>query len=339
MPPIAVATVVACVPGSVSPVEVIGSGSGGTGGHTSNKNCYFNEDTFKLIECVKARPALWHRKHLRQRVQVAHRGWEEIRKAFKATEVTSLKVRWKTLRDSFRREVKRIEDGEITNSSWPLFDRMSFLIGHFRTRESYLKSGTTSPSPAKSSDHWKFSNSKSQDSQTDEEPVNNNAISSMGESESEVVESFVVYDDPKTTTYETVVATSVERLEPDGTAAVAVVESDPEDLTMIESYETVHAEGGRNDGKRAASSSQNVIELPAHMFGEVTFKNKLRARIKTEPVEKAISGEGAGCGIEADSDYNFLMSLHPFMKQLPGKKNLSVRIKIQQVIAEAMDES
>lgn len=86
-PPIATATVVACVPGSVSPVEVVGSGSGSTSGHTaSNKNCYFNEDTFKLIECVKARPALWHRKHLRQRVQVAHRGWEEIRKAFKATE-------------------------------------------------------------------------------------------------------------------------------------------------------------------------------------------------------------------------------------------------------------
>lgn len=86
-PPITTASVVACGPGSVSPVEVIGSVSGGSSGHSaSNKNCYFNEDTFKLIECVKARPALWHRKHLRQRVQVAHRGWEEIRKAFKATE-------------------------------------------------------------------------------------------------------------------------------------------------------------------------------------------------------------------------------------------------------------
>lgn len=342
-PPIAAATVVACIPGSASPVEVVGSGSSGStsGQTTSNKNCYFNEDTFKLIECVKARPALWHRKHLRQRVQVAHRGWEEIRKAFKATEVTSLKVRWKTLRDSFRREVKRIEDGEIVISSWPLFDKMSFLIGHFRTRESYMKSATSSPSRTKSNDHWKFSNSstKSQEPQTDEEPVHNTATSSMGESESEVVESFVVYDNPRATTYETVIATNVERLESDDTATGPAVESNPEDLTMIEeTYETIPTvEVGRSNGKReAANSSQDVIELPSHMFGEVTFKNKLRARIKTEPVEKAMEG---GYGLEADSDYNFLMSLHPFMKQLPGKKNLSVRIKIQQVIAEAMDEN
>lgn len=334
-PPIAAATVVACVPGSVSPVEVIGSDSGGAPSHTSSqKNCYFNEDTFKLIECVKARPALWHRKHLRQRVQVAHRGWEEIRKEFKATEVTSLKVRWKTLRDSFRREVKRIEDGEITTPSWPLFDKMSFLIGHFRTRESYLKSGTSSPSLSKSNDRWKFSSSKSQ---TDEEPVHNNATSSMGESESEVLESFVVYDNPKVTTYETVIATNVERL--DDTAGATTVESDPEDLTMMDAYETIPSEEtGSNGGKRDANSSQDVIELPSHMFGEVTFKNKLRARIKTEPVEKAMEG-GGGYGMEADSDYNFLMSLHPFMKQLAGKQNLSVRIKIQQVIAEAMDEN
>lgn len=250
--------------------------------------------------------------------------------------VTSLKVRWKTLRDSFRREVKRIEDGEIVVSSWPLFDKMSFLIGHFRTRESYLKSATSSPSQTKSNDHWKFSSTNSQGPQTDEEPVHNHATSSMGESESEVVESFVVYEDPKTSTYETVIATNVERLETDDTVTGPAVESDPEDLTMIETYETIPTVEAGSNGKREANSSQDVIEIPSHMFGEVTFKNKLRARIKTEPVEKGMAG---GYGMEADSDYNFLMSLHPFMRQLPGKKNLAVRIKIQQVIAEAMDEN
>lgn len=327
-PPVNAATVVACVPGSVSPVEVIGSGSGGSSGSTtSNKNCYFNEDTFMLIECVKARPALWHRKHLRQRVQVAHRGWEEIRKTFKATEVTSLKVRWKTLRDSFRREVKRIEDGEIATPSWPLFDKMSFLIGHFRTRESYLKSGTSSPSQLKCNDPWKLSSIKSPELQNDKEPVHNNSPYSMGESESDVVESFVVYDDQKTTNYETVTATNEEHLELDTTATEVAMGSDPEDLSISEAAEPA------SNGKRKA---QDVIELPSNMFGEVTFKNKLRARIKTEPTEKVMEG---GYGMALDSDYNFLMSLHPFMKELPGKKNLSVRIKIQQVIAEAMDDN
>lgn len=102
-PPLTVTTAVACVPGSVSPqVQVIGSGStvvspgpagaaatvgeGAAPTQQQSKNCNFNADTIKLIDCVKARPALWHRKHLRQRVQVAHRGWEEIRKTFKAND-------------------------------------------------------------------------------------------------------------------------------------------------------------------------------------------------------------------------------------------------------------
>lgn len=353
-PPIALSTAVACVPGSVSPqLQVIGSGSTVSpgpataatiigGASLQSKNCNFNADTIKLIDCVKARPALWHRKHLRQRVQVAHRGWEEIRKTFKANDVSSLKVRWKTLRDSFRREVKRMEDGEISKSAWPLFDRMSFLIGHFRTREGLLKSEAASPTPSKSDDHWKYASDSKQDSQTEtDEPMPQNAAtSSMGESETEVVESYtVVYANAKPPTFEII----QQPQEPAATTSAHVEESDPEDLTMIETYETVQTEEHDHDnGKMEASSSQDVIEVPEHVYGEVTFKNKLRARIKTEPVEgDQRRGPERSCGatLEADSDYNFLMSLHPFMRKLPGRKNLSVRIKVQQLIAEAMDES
>lgn len=367
-PPLTVTTAVACVPGSVSPqVQVIGSGStvvspgpagaaatvgeGAAPTQQQSKNCNFNADTIKLIDCVKARPALWHRKHLRQRVQVAHRGWEEIRKTFKANDVSSLKVRWKTLRDSFRREVKRMEDGEITKSAWPLFDRMSFLIGHFRTRDSILKSGATSPNlQFKSDDHWKYGSDSKHDSQTEtDEPMttelhNNHAgSSSMGDSEAEVVESYtVVYADAKPPSFEIIQQPQESVVE-----ATTAAESDPEDLTMIETYETVQTEEleDDNNGKAEASSSQDVIEVPEHGYGEVTFKNKLRARIKTEPMDveqrSRSGGQERGCGptLEADSDYNFLMSLHPFMQKLPGRKNLSVRIKIQQLIAEAMDES
>lgn len=369
-PPLTLTTAVACVPGSVSPqVQVIGgSGSsvvspgpaavaanacGGTpSGQQQSKNCNFNADTIKLIDCVRARPALWHRKHLRQRVQVAHRGWEEIRKTFKANDVSSLKVRWKTLRDSFRREVKRMEDGEIIKSAWPLFDRMSFLIGHFRTREGLLKSEATSPNLSKSDDYWKYASDSKQDSQTEtDEPMttepNHAASSSMGESEAEVVESYtVVYADAKPPTFELI---QQPQEQPAVETTTAAVESDAEDLSMLETYETVQTEELEedNNGKMGASSSQEVIEVPEHVYGEVTFKNKLRARIKTEPMDveqrssRAGGQEERSCGpaLEADSDYNFLMSLHPFMRKLPGRKNLSVRIKIQQLIAEAMDES
>lgn len=347
-PPIVATNAVACIPGNASALmEVIGSSSSvsssavGGGPSLQSKNCHFNADTIKLIDCVQARPALWHRKHLRQRVQVAHRGWEEIRKAFKASDVSSLKVRWKTLRDSFRREVKRMEDGEIATSAWPLFDRMSFLIGHFRTRESFLKSGAASPNQQKSEEHWNYASDTKQDSQTEtDEPMTHNITSSAVESEPEVMQSYtVVYADPKPPTYEVIPQPQNTNIE----AAAAVMESDPEDLAMIETYETVQTEEVDSE-KIEANSSPDVIEVSEHMYGEVTFKNKLRARIKSEPVdadqqrrvhEKSYGGDA----LEVDSDYNFLMSLHPFMKKLPSRNNLSVRIKIQQLIAEAMDQS
>lgn len=286
----------------------------------------------KLIECVRARPALWHRKHLRQRVQVAHRGWEEIRKAFKATEVASLKVRWKTLRDSFRREVKRIEDGEIGGSSWPLFERMSFLIGHFRTRESYYKSGSLSPEQAKSmeDDVWKYSangggSGSKYGSQTEEE---GRSRASLGESENEVMEAVSVYSNSlKPGVYETIASHG-------GRGSTEPADSDPEDLTMVETLETVQ---GEEEEEMETARSQDVIEVLPQVYGEVTFKNKLRARIKTEPVEVDRTMVERS-GLIADSDYSFLMSLHPFMRKLSGKRNLSVRIQIQQLIAEAMEE-
>lgn len=71
---------------ALSKADFNGVSTTASGVPPAGKGYHFNEDTLKLIDCVKARPALWHRKHLRERVQVAHRGWEEIRKAFKATE-------------------------------------------------------------------------------------------------------------------------------------------------------------------------------------------------------------------------------------------------------------
>uniref|UniRef100_A0A1Q3FDV1 Putative alcohol dehydrogenase transcription factor myb/sant-like protein n=1 Tax=Culex tarsalis TaxID=7177 RepID=A0A1Q3FDV1_CULTA len=311
---------------SVTPTVSAGSSSSpaGASGTGSTKQYHISEDTLKLIDCVRARPALWHRKHLRQRVQVAHRGWEEIRKAFRATDVSSLKVRWKTLRDSFRREVKRMEDGELTTSSWPLFDRMSFLLGHFRTRECYLSPELGAKLGGGDVESWKFTDdAASQHNESAE-------LTSQGESDD---------GDGMSSSRKRIKYLSVQR---DNRAETSGHESD--ELAVVETYETVNAEAPPTDDNievvAVTSGNRDVIELPSHLFGEVTFKNKLRARIKTEPME----GEGGdrkpfgGGGFATDSDYNFLMSLHPFMQQLNTKRNLAVRIKMQQLIAEAMED-
>lgn len=305
---------------SVTPAIIAGPSSPANG-TASAKQHHISEDTLKLIDCVRARPALWHRKHLRQRVQVAHRGWEEIRKAFKATDVASLKVRWKTLRDSFRREVKRMEDGELTTSSWPLFDRMSFLLGHFRTRECYLSPELGAKLGGGDAESWKFTADPDSASQLNESAE----LTSQGESD----EGEAMCLSRKRLKYLTI-------------PRDAVVENgghDSDELTVVEAYETVEADPADDDIEvvEVTPGNRDVIELPSHLFGEVTFKNKLRARIKTEPTEGGERKPFDG-GFATDSDYNFLMSLHPFMQQLNTKRNLAIRIKMQQLIAEAMED-
>ncbi|EAL41423.2 AGAP011592-PA, partial [Anopheles gambiae str. PEST] len=95
------------------------------------KRIFGQQGTLRLIECVRQRPKLWHRQYLRSRASGID-DWEDIQRTeFSTISVNQLRVRWKTLRDCFRREAKRIEDGTIPAIRWPLYDHMQFLHGHF----------------------------------------------------------------------------------------------------------------------------------------------------------------------------------------------------------------
>uniref|UniRef100_A0A182M3C6 BESS domain-containing protein n=1 Tax=Anopheles culicifacies TaxID=139723 RepID=A0A182M3C6_9DIPT len=109
-----------------------------TAKNQSNKSKSFNQkDTLHLIECVRKQPKLWHRQFIRKRLSSCISEWEDIqRKEFPEYTVKQLKVRWKTVRDSYRREIRHIECGASSKSRWPLFDSMLFLDGHFRLRKS-----------------------------------------------------------------------------------------------------------------------------------------------------------------------------------------------------------
>ncbi|XP_058065485.1 uncharacterized protein LOC131215122 [Anopheles bellator] len=99
---------------------------------------YGHEETLTLIDCVRQRPVLWHINFLCKRSENGLKYWQDIqRQSFPHLTVRHLKVRWKTLRDSFRREFRRIEDGSIASSSWPIYQQLQFLIGHYRTKRYY----------------------------------------------------------------------------------------------------------------------------------------------------------------------------------------------------------
>ncbi|XP_052890623.1 uncharacterized protein LOC128298860 isoform X2 [Anopheles moucheti] len=104
---------------------------------TGRSTVFDRKTTLQLIACVRKRPILWDRQFLRKRLSSCQLEWEYIQqKEFPSYTVDQLKARWKTMRDSFRREIKRIEFGEFAQSRWPLYEDMLFLNGHYRLKKS-----------------------------------------------------------------------------------------------------------------------------------------------------------------------------------------------------------
>ncbi|XP_053668369.1 uncharacterized protein LOC128718777 [Anopheles marshallii] len=104
---------------------------------SSSSTGFDHNTTLQLIACVQKRPKLWHRQFLRKRKLCCQHEWEDIQqKEFPSYTVDQLKARWKTMRDSFRREIRRTEFGKFSRRRWPLYENMLFLDGHFRLRKS-----------------------------------------------------------------------------------------------------------------------------------------------------------------------------------------------------------
>lgn len=109
----------------------------------------------KLIEFVKLNDFIYNKASPDFKcARLKQQKWHEFAKTV-GCDVEQLKKRWKTLRDSFYRELKRIKkDRLITESRWRHFDRLMFLkdvkrgIKHFETDDTIAY-----PEETASSDH------------------------------------------------------------------------------------------------------------------------------------------------------------------------------------------
>lgn len=206
-----------------------------------------------LIRLIRSRPVLWHRDHHKKRGKDVQRSWEDIRRVFGRPDVKPLKIRWRDLRNKFRRESLRIAEGKKPGTPWDLYKRLTFLLGHFRSNGS--------------------------------RKTNN----------------------PKTKESESVVV----------------------DLTSEDEQVNFKTEP-------LAAPLEAPLEEPLEERERGWFE-----RTSVDIDQPGSHGTRSPLdAVERDSDYNFLMSLYPFMRNLPDCKNMLVRAKFQQVIAEmANDDS
>ncbi|XP_050079699.1 uncharacterized protein LOC126567523 [Anopheles maculipalpis] len=228
------------------------------------------QETLHLIECVRKKPKLWHRQFLRKRASSCVTEWNDIQQhEFPSYTVNQLKVRWKTMRDCFRRELKRLESGHLTKSRWPLYEHMKFLDGQFR-----LKSNVRHKAP----------------------PGTVSAKRHL----------------PSTPSKESMKVEVAENISPatGGTQASEMLDEQSGRLIIVDAED---APGG---------------------VSEVTFCNKFRSRIRSDPLTE---GENEACNERGHNttDSQFLMSLVPFLNILPIDKNLEIRLKMLQLLANA----
>ncbi|XP_041785088.1 uncharacterized protein LOC121600502 [Anopheles merus] len=236
------------------------------------KRIFGQQGTLRLIECVHQRPKLWHRQYLRSRASGIE-DWEEIQRTeFSTISVNQLRVRWKTLRDCFRREAKRMEDGRIPAIRWPLYDHMQFLHGHFRLKKSKARKngGKT--------------------------VCRHERVSSP-------------------------------------------LQNDPDDAEVKQSIKFVPIEENiKHDTgpSERSSNEQDVKEEDDASIddSEVTYKNKFRPR-SSKSASSTSTGGGWMKPDAENPDCRFLMSLTPFLNDLPAEENLKIRIKMLQLVAAA----
>ncbi|XP_075163254.1 uncharacterized protein LOC142235888 [Haematobia irritans] len=94
----------------------------------------------RLIQEVRRRPALWHRKHQHRHTRaVVQEGWQEVAQILNMS-VAVCKRKWRCILDILRYVQKREQNEPSYESSWPYYDDMSFISGKVRTRSRYKQS-------------------------------------------------------------------------------------------------------------------------------------------------------------------------------------------------------
>ncbi|XP_072944712.1 uncharacterized protein [Epargyreus clarus] len=91
-----------------------------------------NTETF--IAEILARPAIWQSYHPHYKYKhTAKKLWEEIKSKHPNTEVADLKKKWKNLRDTYSKELKKIHKSQSkasssnSESTWKYFTLLQFL--------------------------------------------------------------------------------------------------------------------------------------------------------------------------------------------------------------------
>ncbi|XP_065210785.1 uncharacterized protein LOC135838890 [Planococcus citri] len=318
--------------------------------------------TERLIQEVRARPPLWDQRNLNYHNRIVVNAlWQDIADSLKVNKET-VKVKWKGLRDTYRRELKKQRSLAITNGgtdnakdpSWTHYSSMNFL------RE-YMGSNNNNHSDILQFPGWTTDDTVNEEISPTEEAFNSFVSSAnimdviinskepieSGESsitDDEADQSEQVKSEPRSSPPpppaphphpSSVIVDEKPHLSPSSSPVCNNNEVQDNDDTRTP----------KNPSKKAPCVSK-ANKRPAK---EVRFRSKLRKK-GTKVIHNGISSTTATVSSpkihngltpqdDSDDDLYFFKSLIPYVKALPATRKLCLRSEIHNlVLREIMTE-
>ncbi|GAB0095275.1 hypothetical protein DMENIID0001_106350 [Sergentomyia squamirostris] len=262
----------------------------------------------KFIEDVKNHPVLWHRDYPKI-VKQLQEAWNEI-SMYHGIPQRLLRTKWKTLRDSFRTEMRKIPrtaDGEFAipppnfPSNWIHYNQMVFLAGQMRER------GITSEDLTDPMEQSRNSGNYMEETTTsDNYPMDYNNSDQLD---------------------------SKELLRQQLQAAAAPmrhVKKAPSRSKFSSKRKVIKGRSVPSTPPTRVSSRPKTKPKPPSPKPVITTTTM--ERVETPPMNPRAQESSNDVSIPKDDDYYFLMSLHPYMTRLKYGQKLQTRMEIQNII-------
>ncbi|KAH8256220.1 hypothetical protein KR026_011196 [Drosophila bipectinata] len=278
-------------------------------------------DAHRLIAEVKQRPALWELTHPdRSNRTETQRLWLEVADALGMT-VDMCRTKWKNLRCSHRRLSRRSglkyqpHHHHSPGHQWLYADDMSFLDGHYMPQDSGTNDEEDMPDPELAPDSMMiFKDEK------DQMEADNDAL----------MQEFQNAATPQ----------ALRRL----SQSISLASAAAEEQLSPDSQELRQGMGlagnpNSGQGSALAAAAASICHCAKRVDEQVNFLQNLEREeqqlMQSTSQDLARSKNVIHVG---DSDYNYLMSFLPLMKQMTRLQNLRFRAKMGELLLQTMQE-
>ncbi|XP_033170548.1 uncharacterized protein LOC117147678 [Drosophila mauritiana] len=293
----------------------------------------------RFVQFVENQPCLWNYTHPGySKKEEVQRAWQQVANDIKDT-VRNCRERWRTIRSSFLRSLKlaRTQTGRGKRKYY-LSKYMQFLVPFTKSRSCHKQlPGMVLRKPGQAATIQQEDEVVAEEEEEPEQPEPNEMPLDVQMSEEEQLRNQEQDREPPT-------ACLPLRLQ------TIKVEQDSSNANQ-------QLVGMGNQQLEGMGSQQSLVSVPAASLGNhlswsdltqwvnghVSGHHKLTTPTPTppppppQPTTCAYTGGPGGGGSPPDADYSFLISLHPYIKEMNGKQNRKFRQKVVGLIDDILD--